>query len=383
MNMKITIIGPAYPFRGGIATFNNRLAEALIEEGHEVTIQTFTLQYPSILFPGKTQFSEEPASHSFTIKRTINSINPLNWIKVGNKIKKDKPDLVISRFWIPFMGPCFGTIQRLIKKNKHTKIITIVDNMIPHESRIGDKAFSSYFVKPVDAFVTMSQSVLKDLDLFDTQKPRIYTPHPLYDNFGEIEDRNKSLDKLGLDNTKKYLMFFGLIRDYKGLDLLIEAFASNRIDKEEYRLIIAGEYYSDKEKYTQLIEKHNLQNTIIQADKFIPDSEVANYFNACDLVVQPYKSATQSGVTQIAYHFHKAMVVTNVGGLGEICPDGKVGYLVSPNPESITDGILKYFNDTNKDQMVENIIQEKKKYSWEILTGKIVSLYNQTMKKSH
>ncbi len=377
--MKITLIGPASPYRGGIATFNDQLAKALKKEGHEVNIHTFSLQYPSILFPGKTQFSEEVADLDLDIKRSINSVNPLNWIKVGYKIKREKPDLVISRFWIPFMGPCFGTIQRIIKKNKHSKIITIVDNMIPHESRMGDKLFSAYFVKPVDAFVTMSKSVLKDLSLFDKEKPRIYTPHPLYNNFGKIEARENALGKLGLNTSKKYLLFFGLIRDYKGLDLLIEAFASNKIDKKEFRLIIAGEYYSDKDKYQELIKKHQLEDYIIQADRFIPDSEVANYFNGCDLVVQPYKTATQSGVTQIAYHFNKAMVVTNVGGLGEICPDGKVGYLAEPNPENITEAILKYFNETDKNQMIENIIDEKKKYSWEILTKKLVSLYQEVI----
>ncbi len=379
--MKITIIGPASPYRGGIATFNDRLAKALIEEGHEVNIHTFTLQYPSILFPGKTQFSEEEAKHNLPIQRTINSINPFNWINIGNKIRRERPDLVISRFWIPFMGPCFGTIQRLIKRNKHSKIVTIVDNMIPHESRIGDKLFSSYFIKPVDAFITMSKSVLKDLEIFDTEKPRIYTPHPLYDNFGAIEKKEFALQRLGLSTDKKYLLFFGLIRDYKGLDLLIEAFASGEIDKNEYRLIIAGEYYSDKEKYLELIQKHHLEDYIIQADKFIPDSEVAHYFNACDLVVQPYKSATQSGVTQIAYHFHKAMIVTNVGGLGEICPDGKVGYLVNPIPRDITEAILKYFNETDKDIMVDNIIEEKKKYSWEILTKKIENLHQELLRQ--
>ncbi len=376
--MKITIIGTAYPYRGGgIATYNERLAQVFQEEGHEVKIHTFTLQYPNIIFPGKSQYSDEPATHNLNIERSINSINPFNWLKVGRRIRKERPDLIIVKFWLPFMGPVLGTILRLIKKNKHTKVITIIDNMIPHESRFGDRSFTKYFVKPVDAFVTMSQNVLDDVDKFDTVKPRVLTPHPLYDNFGARTSREDALQKLGLDTTKKYILFFGFIRDYKGLDLLIKAFAEDTINRDEIKLIIAGEYYSDKEKYLKLISEYNLEKDIIQKDDFIPNSEVADYFNACDLVVQPYKSATQSGVTQIAYHFHKPMIVTDVGGLSEMCPDGKVGYVVKPEPKAIAKGIVRYFEHTDIDAMQDTIIVEKKKYEWNILTGKIYNLYKE------
>ena len=372
--MKIAIIGSAYPFRGGIANFTDRLAKAFQDEGEDVTIYTFTLQYPGFLFPGKSQFSEDPPPKHLQIVRCINSVNPFNWLLAGYRIWKSKPNLVIVKFWLPFMGPCFGTILRIVKRNRHTKVISLVHNMIPHEQRPGDRIFTKYFVKPVDAFFALSQSVLDDVGQFDQNKPRAISPHPLYDNFGEIGPREAALDKLGLDKNFQYILFFGLIREYKGLDILLKAFADERFRKEKIKLIIAGEYYADKEKYIQLINKLGIAADVVQVDRFIPDSEVSLYFNAADLVAQPYKSATQSGVTQIAYHFNKPMIVTDVGGLKEMCPDGKVGYVTPPEPKAFADAILKFFTETDRVAMIENIIGEKKKYSWEILTSAVYGL---------
>ena len=378
--MKITIIGTAYPYRGGLSAYNERLALELQNEGHEVTMYTFTLQYPGFLFPGKTQYSEEKEPEHLKIVRCINSINPLNWVLVGNRIKREKPDLVLIKFWLPFMGPCFGKILRNIKKNNYSRVITIIDNIIPHESRFGDKAFTRYFVKPLDGFVAMSQNVLTDITLFDKTKPKTLSPHPVFDNFGKIMPREEAIAKLGLDENFRYVLFFGLVRKYKGLDLLIEAFAQKRFRENNIRLIVAGEYYSDKEDYVSLIKKYSLEDEIVQVDKFIPDSEVELFFNACDLVVQPYKSATQSGVTQIAYHFNKPMVVTNVGGLEDMCPHGKVGYVSSTSPAEISNVMMKFFKEANQEEMVANIIEEKKKYGWGILTRNIMSLLNKINK---
>lgn len=375
--MNIVIIGPAHPYRGGLAAYNERLARAFEEEGHTVKIYTFSLQYPKFLFPGKSQFVEEEPRYKLDIERSINSVNPLNWLKVGNRIKNAKPDLVISKYWLPFMGPCFGTILRQAKKNKFTKVITILDNIIPHESRFGDKMFTKYFVKPVDAFVAMSKKVHDDLSIFDTQKPRLISPHPIFDNFGEMVTREEALDYLKLDPSYKYMLFFGLIRDYKGLDILLEAFAVKAVKDNNIKLIIAGEYYTDKTPYLELIEKHQLEDRIIHAEKFIQDSEVKYYFCASDVVVQPYKNATQSGVTQIAYHFNKPMIVTDVGGLKEMCPDGKVGYVVPVDKDLLADAVLKFFNGNQQEQMITHIIEEKKKYSWEILVQNVLSLFNQ------
>jgi glycosyltransferase involved in cell wall biosynthesis len=372
--MKIAIIGTSHPYRGGLTAYNERLAVELQREGHAVTIYTFTLQYPGFLFPGKTQYSEEDGPDNLNILRCINSINPLNWLSVGNRIKRQKPDLIIIKYWLPFMGPCFGTILRRIKKNRHSKIISIVDNIIPHESKIGDKVFTRYYVTPVDGFVAMSQNVLEDIKQFDKSKPRILSPHPLFDNFGNRVARDKALGKLGLDPACRYILFFGLVRAYKGLDLLLEAFADIRFRDGKIKLIIAGEYYSDKTVYTDLIKKYSLEKDIIQIDKFIQDSEVKYFFSACDLVVQPYKSATQSGITQIAYHFNKPMVVTDVGGLGELCPDGKVGYVTSTSPDEIASAIIRFFQETDQEEMIHNIIEEKKKYSWGVLIQNIFTL---------
>lgn len=372
----IVILGTAFPFRGGLAVYNERLAKAFQDEGVKVNIETFKLQYPSFLFPGKTQYADWEEPKSLDISVSVNSINPLNWIRIGLKIKKIKPDVLIIKYWLPFMGPCFGTIARIAKRNKHTRIISILDNIIPHEKRLGDKLFSKFFSKSVDAFIGMSKSVLDDLNYFNTSKPRLFCPHPLYDNFGEKVEREVALNKLQLQPDFYYILFFGLIRDYKGLDLLIEAFADARFRNLKVKLIIAGEFYSDEEKYTTLIEKHKLTNYIEMHNRFIPDPEVGWYFGAADIIAQPYKSATQSGVTQIGYHFEKPMLVTNVGGLAEIIPDEKVGYVVEPKPKAVADKLIDFFENKRANEFYENLIIEKKKYTWNTMTESINELYN-------
>ena len=371
--MKIAILGTAYPYRGGIAAFNERLAKELITEGHQLSIHTFKLQYPDFLFPGKTQFSSDKKPKSINIERRINSLNPINWITTGLSLRKENYDVVIIPFWLPFMGASLGTISRILKSEK-TKLLCIAHNIIPHELRLGDKILTRYFIKRIDGFLAMTQKVLNDLNVFDKSSPKVLTPHPVYDNFGKIEPRTKAIKSLKLNPNYRYILFFGLIRDYKGLDLLLEAFSDTEIREKNIKLIIAGEYYSDPVPYKKLIEKYNLEQNIIQVEQFIPDSEVHLYFNACDLVVQPYKSATQSGVTQIAYHFNKPMIVTDVGGLKEMCPDGKVGYVVSPHADEIKKAILKFFNETNINEMIENINQIKQQYSWSIFTKKLLAL---------
>jgi len=370
---KIIIIGTAHPLRGGLANYNERIAKAFIENGDEVTIYNFSLQYPGFLFPGKTQYSSEPPPENLDIKTIVNSVNPFNWIKIGIKIKKLKPELVIIKFWIPFMAPCLGTIARIAKKNKHTKIVSILDNIIPHEKRIGDKALSNYFVKSVDGFVAMSKSVLTDIETFDKQKPKLFNPHPLYDNFGEIVSKEKAKENLELEQETNYLLFFGLIRDYKGLDLLLEAFADERFRKMPLKLIVAGEFYSDKEKYYEIVNKNNLKESVIFTNDFVPDSKVADYFCASDIVVQPYKDATQSGVTQIAYHFEKPMLVTDVGGLAEIVPK-EVGYVVKPDITEIADSIIDFYENSKEADFVKGAQKEKLKYSWEKMLENIDEL---------
>ena len=372
--MNITIIGSAHPLRGGgISTFNERLAEVLQEQGHHVVIYSFSLQYPSFLFPGKSQFTDEPAPAGLTIRSVINSVNPLNWIQVGNRIKKEKPDLIIVRFWLPFMGPCFGTILRLVRKNKHTKIVAITDNVIPHEHRPGDMAFTKYFLKSADAFVAMSKEVLKDLATF-TNKPSVFSPHPVYDNYGSSLDKNEARKHLSLNTDEKYILFFGFIRKYKGLDLLLEAMKDERIKASGIRLIVAGEFYDDKETYLQQIADYGIAERVHLFTEFIPNNDIRYYFSAADLVVQPYRSATQSGITQVAYHFEKPMVVTNVGGLAEVVPDGKTGFVTGPDATEIATAILKFYSPDSLPGLQENIRQEKQKYSWDTFLNSLLSV---------
>ncbi|MBI9039512.1 MAG: glycosyltransferase [Bacteroidales bacterium] len=374
--MRIVIIGSAYPLRGGLASYNERLAKEYIKQGNEVIIYTFSLQYPKILFPGKTQYSNEKPPENLDIRIKVNSINPLNWIKIGREIKKLKPDLIITKYWIPFMSPCLGTISRISKKNKITKVISILDNIIPHEKRICDNLLSKYFVKSVDGFVAMSQSVLDDLQTFDNIKPTSFCPHPLFDNFGEAISKALAKKILKLKENTNYILFFGFIRDYKGLDLLLEAVSDDRLKNLPIKLIVAGEFYSDSKPYYEIIKRNNLDERVIMHTDFIKDSEVVNYFCAADIVVQPYKTATQSGVTQIAYHFNKPMIVTDVGGLSEIIPDKKVGFVVKTNPKAIAEAIYTFYDQNLEFDFVKNVKVEKEKYSWKRMTEAVNEVFN-------
>jgi glycosyltransferase involved in cell wall biosynthesis len=371
---KIFIIGPAYPLRGGgMSTFNERLARQFMREGHDTTIYTFSLQYPSILFPGSSQYSTEPAPPDLNIRVVINSVNPLNWLKVGNEIKKLQPDIIVVRYWLPFMGPCFGTILRIAKKNRHSKVVCIADNILPHEKRAGDSVFTRYFVKPVDAFITMSEKVLADLKLFDNTKPAAFVPHPLYDNFGEKLDQQDARRILGIDGSQKLILFFGFIRKYKGLDLLLQAMAILKKTMPDLKLLIAGEFYEDKKNYDELIETLHLQDQLILKTQFIADSEIKNYLCAADLVVQPYRNATQSGVTPLAYHFEVPMLVTNVGGLASMVPHHIAGIVVQPDPQSIANGIADFF-EKGSAYFMPGLLEEKKKYSWAKMSGQILEM---------
>ena len=375
MSQKIIIIGSAYPLRGGgIATFNERLAKEFINEGFDTTIYTFSYQYPSFLFPGSTQYSSEPAPEGIPIETKINSVNPLNWISVGNEIKKIKPDIVIVRYWLPFMGPCLGTILRRVKTNHHTKVVCIADNILPHEKRAGDKLLTKYFVKPVDAFITMSEKVLADLKVFATNKPAKLVPHPLYDNFGEKISKEEARKKLGINEADKVILFFGFIRKYKGLDILLNAFKILHSEREiqNLKLLIAGEFYDDEKNYATLLSDPQIKNDLVLHTHFINDSEVKYYLCSADCVVQPYRSATQSGVTPLAYHFEIPMIVTNVGGLPSMVPDKKAGLVSEPNPESIAEKITEYFN-AGKDHFLPGLREEKKKYSWKKMVEAILN----------
>lgn len=373
MTKNILIIGPAHPLRGGLATFNERLARAFQSEGHAVHIVTFSLQYPDFLFPGKTQYSTESAPNDLTVSVKINAFNPFNWFKMGFELARQKPDLVICRFWLPIMGPCLGTILRLIQRNKHSKIIGLIDNIIPHEKRFGDRPLAQYFASACSAFVVMSRAVEVEMQSF-TKRPIAYIPHPIYDTYGEKCERLAALKTLQLDENQRYILFFGFIRHYKGLDLLIEAMGTEGVKKMNLKLIVAGEFYEDEKIYKEKIADLNLENSVILHADFIPTDAVRYYFAAADLVVQPYRTATQSGISQVAYHFEKPMIVTNVGGLPEIVPHGKAGYVVEPTPLSIADALIDFYENNRINDFNEGVIAQKKRFSWKAMTDEFLNL---------
>jgi glycosyltransferase involved in cell wall biosynthesis len=376
---NIVILGPAHPFRGGgITTFNERLATEFQHMGYKVTIYNFSLQYPAFLFPGKTQYSDQPAPAHLNILQKVNSINPFNWLKVGNELRKLKPDLIVVRYWLPLMGPALGTILRKVKKNHHSKVIAITDNVIPHEKRMGDKPFTHYFLKPCDGFITMSEKVMNDLRSIEPKKPALQVAHPLYDSFGAAISKSAARKELGIDNSERVMLFFGFIRKYKGLDILLKAVGllKEKMQHSTFKnikLLIAGEFYEDEKNYQQMIDDLGIRDLLILKTHFIADNEVKNFFCAADVVVQPYRNATQSGVTPLAYHFEIPMIVTNVGALPAYVPHNKAGWVAEPDAASLANAIEQYFA-LGEDYFLPQLREEKKKYSWPVFVNQIIEL---------
>jgi glycosyltransferase involved in cell wall biosynthesis len=371
---RVIIIGPAHPLRGGgIVSFNHRLARAFEQEGHDCEIWSFSLQYPSFLFPGTTQYSEEPAPEGLRIHSAINSLNPVNWLMVGKKIKALRPDLIVVRFWLPLMGPSLGTILSIVKKNGHSRIVCIADNIVPHEKRPGDRLFTRFFLRQCHCFITMSDQVSQDLRLFEKQKPFRQVAHPLYDNFGEAVSKEMARKKLGIPESERTVLFFGFIRPYKGLDLLLKAMADERIAKQNIKLLIAGEFYESAEPYLALIDRLELRSRVRCETHFIADAEVRYYLCAADVVIQPYKRATQSGVTPLAYHFEKPMIVTRVGGVADAVAHEKAGLVCQPDSKAIADAILRFY-ELGADHFAHGIKTQKEKLSWNKLVSTTFSL---------
>lgn len=369
--MKIVILGPAHPYRGGLASIMETMAREYQRRGDEVKIYTFSLQYPSLLFPGKSQTVDTPAPTDLHIERVMNTCNPINWIVLGNRLRKEAPDMILMKYWTPFMAPCFGTICRIARRNGVTKVICQIDNVEPHEHHITDKPFNHYYLGAVDGFVYMSEQVGGELKAY-SDAPAIFSPHPMFSNFGNRVERTEACKKLGLDPAYNYLLFFGLIREYKGLDILLEAFKSVKLDN--VKLIIAGEFYENKEKYEPLFAA--LGDRVILHDRFIADADVKYYFSTTDALVLPYRTATQSGVTQIAYNFFTPMIVTDVGGLPEIVPDDRVGYVAPTTVDGIIEAIESLYQGDNLERFRKNIVKERKRFSWSTMCDKIVEVLN-------
>ena len=373
MVSALVIIGPGWPLRGGLSAFDEQLARTFNEKQLQARIETFSLQYPSFLFPGTSQYTNEPAPKDINIHAGINSINPFNWMKMGLQLKRERPDLIIVRYWIPFLAPCLGMICRIAKSNKHTKVIAIVDNMVPHEKRMGDKMLTRYFAKSVDGFITMSNKVSEDVKQFST-KPIVFSPHPIFNHFGEAISKEAARKVLSIGQDEKIILFFGYIRPYKGLDLLLNAMATNAIKDANIKLLIVGEFYEDAQPYHDSIKTLALEERLIIHSEFVPDNKVKNYVCAADFIIQPYKNATQSGVTPLAYYFEKPMLVTNVGALADSVPNGKVGEVVEPNADAIAKGIETLYNN-GAAYYADNIKEEKKKYSWSQMADNFILLH--------
>lgn len=373
----IAVVGPAHPYRGGLASIMETMSREYQSRGYTVHIHTFTLQYPKLLFPGKSQTVATPPPADLNIRRTVSTINPLSWWRVGRELCRGQYDIVLMKYWTPFMAPCFGTIARLARRNPQTRVICQIDNVEPHEHHLTDRVFNRYFLGSVDGFIYMSEQVHGELKCY-TSAPALFSPHPMFEHFGERVDREEACRRLGLDPALRYAMFFGLIRDYKGLDTLLDAWAGFR--REGHKLIVAGEFYASREKYISQIERLGLTDDVILHDFFVADADVKNYFSAVDCVVLPYKSATQSGVTQICYNFCTPVIVTRVGGLAEIVPDDRVGYVAEPTVDGIRDALERIYEGDNLTRFAQNMTVERTRFSWGAMCDRIEELYSSLIK---
>lgn len=370
-------MGPAYPYRGGLATIIESLARVFGARGNEVDIKTFSLQYPRLLFPGKSQYRTGESPADLTITRVVSTINPLSWWRVGRRLRREAPEMVVLKYWTPLMAPCFGTICRLARKNGKTKVVVHLDNITPHESHFYDRPLNRYFLGSCDGFIYMSEAVNSDLRTYLPDAKALFSPHPLFDNYGAKLPREEACRRLGLNPQMSYVMFFGYIREYKGLDLLLQAWAILKAEgrTEGRMLLVVGEVYGNDEKYAQMIESLGLSKDVVFHNEFVPDGEVAEWFSVADMVALPYKSATQSGVTQVAYAFEVPMVVTRVGGLAEMVPDDVVGVLSEVDARSVAEAISKVYEGDNLARYREGVRQEKSRFSWEATADTIEQLY--------
>jgi glycosyltransferase involved in cell wall biosynthesis len=378
--LKIVILGTAYPLRGGIAHYVALLYENL-KKKHDVSIVTFKLQYPKLLFPGKTQEEKGDGSAKIESKQLMNTINPFSWLRTAIYLIRLKPDLLIFKYWMPFFAPCYGTICFITKMFHKMKIFYVCDNIIPHEKRFGDIFLTKYAFKSVDGCIVQSESVKKDLLYLFPEKKYINIPHPVYTIFGSTYQKEKAKELLKIKD-EKVILFFGYVRAYKGLNVLISALPFI-LDNVKVKLYVVGEFYGDYEKYVNQIKLLRLENDITIISDYIPNEEVGKYFSAADVVVLPYITATQSGIVQIAYNFNKPVIATDVGGLAETVLDGKTGYIVKPqNPKLLANTVSQFYLDNKEDEFVANVMKEKKKYSWDRMVEGIEELYASFSKDS-
>ena len=367
--MKITILSTAYPLRGGIAHYNALLARALGAR-HDVETITFKRQYPALLFPGSTQQEQDDAPPAPPAPALMDSVNPLNWVAVGREVRRRRPDLIIFKYWLPFFGPCFGTIARVARRRTRTRSLVICDNVIPHERRPFDRAFTGYLFSATDYFIVQSRAVERDLLAFRPGAVYRFAPHPVYDIFGRALPQQEARRQLGI-TAPRVLLFFGYVRRYKGLQVLLEAMARTGPSLGVH-LLVVGEFYDDERSYRGQIESLGLAPHVTVVSSYVPNSAVARYFSAADAVVLPYLSATQSGIAQIAYNFDTPVLATDVGGLAEVVLDGVTGFVVPPgDPDALAGAIRRFYSEGRSGEFRARVAREKHAYSWENLVDAI------------
>jgi glycosyltransferase involved in cell wall biosynthesis len=361
--VRIVLVGAAYPLRGGIAHYIALLYRALEERGHDVHVLSFKKQYPSLFFPGKTQWDEGEELIAVDSVPILDPIHPLSWMKAFFWLKEMRPDLLIFKYWMPFFAPCYAAVAFLAKAFLGAKVLFILDNVVPHEKKIADGFLTRIGLRFVDFFIAQSETVLRDLLRFRPMAVYKEVPHPVYEIFPSPISKEEARKKLRID-SEHVILYFGYIRAYKGLKYLIEAMP--RVwDAMRVCLLICGEVYEGREELVDLIDRIDTDRGIRMMDRFIPNEEVGLFFCASDLVVLPYVTATQSGIVQIAYHYDKPAVVTDVGGLPEVVLDGRTGYVVpSRNPEALAEAVLRFYREHKEAQFVRNVREEKQKYTW-------------------
>lgn len=369
--MKIAMLSTFYPLRGGIAQFNALLYREL-EKKYEVKAFTFKRQYPNALFPGETQYvTPEDDADEIPSVEILDTINPLSYLKTAKAVRAFEPDIVLTKYWMTFFGPSLGAV---LKRQKKAKRISILDNVIPHEKRFFDGPANRYFLKHNDGFVVMSDAVLKDLLSIKPDAKYLRIDHPVYNHFGAKLERKEALQKLGLSGEKNYLLFFGFIREYKGLDVLIDAL--QYLD-DSYEVIVAGEVYGSFDAYADQIKRLGLEKRVHTFTKYISDDEVTLYFSAANVCMLPYKSATQSGITAIAHHFDVPIIATDVGGLKETIRHMETGIIVEkPDPKLVSASVQTYFNGNFEAPFQQNIAQEKAANSWENFADRLIEFAN-------
>ena len=356
-----------YPYRGGIAHFAETMYGGLQARGHTMEAVTFTRQYPETLFPGKTQYVTDAVEHPVPARRLLDTINPASWYKTARHLASLQPDALIFHYWMPFFAPAYGTVARKARK-AGAKVLVVVHNALPHERRPGDVALGRYFLKTAHGCIVMADAVARDLERLGLAAQVRQVVHPVYDIFGEAIPRDEARRLLGLSSSAQVIIFFGFIRKYKGLHVLLESMPHVVEALPEAHLVVAGEFYDDEDRCRALIDRHGLREHVHLYADYIPDAEVARYFSAADVVVQPYASATQSGVAQIAFHFDKPVILTDVGGLAQVVPHEKAGLVVPPeNPEALAEAIVRFFTEKLSPRLTEGVRQEKQKYSWDRL----------------